>query len=42
MYLNIKEENDMNNLQVFNNTEFGQVRTINKKTKFGLLEKILR
>lgn len=33
MYLNIKEENDMNNLQVFNNTEFGQIRTLTENGK---------
>lgn len=39
MYLNIKEGNDMNNLQVFNNTEFGQVRTINKKNEIWFVGK---
>lgn len=33
MYLNIKEENDMNSLQVFKNAEFGQVRTLTENGK---------
>lgn len=32
----------MNELQIFNNAEFGQVRTIVKMVIYGLSEKILR